>query len=176
MRIAFAAIVISIASLVASCAEPAPLPEGANARVTRVIDGDTIDVQFVVSGHTSNDRVRLIGIDTPETKKPGSPIECFGPEASHRTLELLPTGTPVMVHRDVEPRDDYGRLLGYVIRTSDGLFVNEELLDEGMATTLAIAPNNRLQTRFATVEAAARAARRGLWGSCIDAVAGSVTP
>lgn len=174
MRTRTSIVVVTI--ILASCAEPQPLPEGANARVTRVIDGDTIDVRFVVSGHTSDDRVRLIGIDTPETKKPGSPIECFGPEASHRTSELLPAGTPVLVYRDVEPRDDYGRLLAYVIRTSDGLFINEELLDEGMATTLAIAPNNRLQTRFATVEAAARAARRGLWGSCFDAVTGSVTP
>jgi endonuclease YncB( thermonuclease family) len=56
------------------------------------------------------------------------------------------------------------------------LFVNEELLDEGMATTLSIAPNDRLKTRFAAVEAGAHSARRGLWGSCFDEVAGSVTP
>ena len=176
MRIAVTAVVFSISVFAASCGEPEPLPEGANARVTHVIDGDTIDMRFTVDGHSFDDRVRLIGIDTPETKKPGSPIECFGPEASHRTSELLPAGTPVMVHRDIEPRDDYGRLLAYVIRTSDRLFVNEELLDEGMATTLSIAPNDRLKTRFATVEAGAHSARRGLWGSCFDEVAGSVTP
>jgi len=174
MRVLVSGMVLVVA--VSSCAEPAPLPEGANARVTRVIDGDTIDVQFVIDDHTSDDRVRLIGIDTPETKKPGSPVECFGPEASHRTSELLPAGTPVMVHRDVEPRDDYGRLLAYVIRTADGLFVNEELLDEGLATTLSIAPNNRLRSRFAMVEATARSARRGLWGSCFQEAEGIVTP
>src|SRR3954451_24306016 len=79
----------------------------ANATIVRVIDGDTVDV--TIGGR--DEHVRLIGIDTPETKKPNTPIQCYGPEASAFTEELLPPGTPVRVERDVEARDDYGRLL-----------------------------------------------------------------
>ena len=68
----------------------------ANATVVRVVDGDTIDV--TVDG--TEERVRLIGIDTPETVKPNTPVECFGPEASAHTKELLPAGTPVYLERD----------------------------------------------------------------------------
>jgi micrococcal nuclease len=158
-----------------ACSDAFDLPDGANAIVERVADGDTIDARFVVEGHAVDERVRFIGVDTPETKKPGSPIECFGPEASARTAELLPPGTPIMVHRDTEPRDDYGRLLGYVYRASDGLFVNELLLAEGFASKLAIGPNDRLATRFAAVEADAREAGLGMWASCFTDPTGSVT-
>jgi micrococcal nuclease len=80
----------------------------ANAIIDFVIDGDTVDV--IING--SEERVRLIGIDTPETKKRNSPIECFGPEATVFTQQLLPVGTPVYIERDVVNRDDFGRLLG----------------------------------------------------------------
>jgi micrococcal nuclease len=160
----------------ASCRDVVELPDGANAIVRRVIDGDTIEARFVVSGRAVDERVRFIGVDTPETKKPGSPVECYGAEASARTAGLLPPGTPIMVHRDAEPRDDYGRLLGYVYRTSDGLFVNETLLAEGFASKLSIRPNDRLAARFAAVEADARQAGLGLWASCFTDPTGSVTP
>lgn len=173
-------VVPSIAAFVVlsctACGDAVDLPAGANAIVERVIDGDTIDARFVVNGRAVDERVRFIGVDTPETKKPGSPIECFGPEASARTAELLPPGTPIMVHRDTEPRDDYGRLLGYVYRTSDGLFVNETLLAEGFASKLAISPNDRLATHFAAVEAEARESGLGMWASCFTDPTGSVTP
>jgi micrococcal nuclease len=159
-----------------SCSAPPELPPGANAIVLRVIDGDTIEARFVVDGRTTDETVRLIGIDTPETKKPDWPVECFGPEASARTTELLPPRTPVLIRRDQESRDDYGRLLGYVFRVEDGLFVNETLLTEGLATTLAIPPNDRLAPHFDTIEATARRSARGMWGSCFAGPAGSVTP
>ncbi len=79
-----------------------------NAVVEYVIDGDTVDV--IIDGN--EERIRLIGIDTPETKKRDSPIECFGPEATAFTELLLPVGTPVRIERDIVNRDDYGRLLG----------------------------------------------------------------
>ena len=101
------------AVLVSACDEPARRGDGI-ATVTDVVDGDTIDV--AIGGR--DERVRLIGIDTPETKKPDSPIECFGPEASAFTSDLLPAGTEVRIERDIVGRDDYGRLLGYVHRTS----------------------------------------------------------
>jgi micrococcal nuclease len=133
-----------------------------NAVVVRVIDGDTIDVRF----GTNQQRVRLIGIDTPETKKPNTPIQCFGPQASDFTKHLLTEGTPVFIRRDVEARDDYGRLLGYVYRSSDGLFVNLELARQGYARPLTIAPNNAWATDFVQAAHDAEAANRGLWAAC----------
>ena len=90
------------------------------------------------------ERIRLIGIDTPETKRPDTDIECFGPEASAFTESLLPVGTPVRIERDTVNRDDYGRLLGYVYRADDGIFVNYELVRQGFAQPLSIEPNTDL--------------------------------
>lgn len=134
--------------------------------VEQVVDGDTIDVEF---GDTL-ERIRLIGIDTPETKKPNSPVECYGPEASAFTESLLPPGTRVRVDRDVVGRDDYGRLLGYVyLLGSDGtaaLFVNDEIIRQGYATPLSIAPNSTFARDFADAASAAEADDLGLWAAC----------
>jgi micrococcal nuclease len=135
----------------------------ANATVVRVIDGDTIDVDF---RNGPKERVRLIGIDTPETKKPNTPIQCFGPEASAFTESLLPDDTPVEIVRDVEARDDYGRLLGYVYRASDGMFVNLEIIQRGYARPLTIPPNVAHADDFVGAARAAEAADLGLWGGC----------
>ena len=133
-----------------------------NATVIRAVDGDTIRVQ--IGGTKEN--VRLIGIDTPETHRPGTPIQCFGPEASRFTAALLPPGTPVLIEGDVEARDRYGRLLGYVSRSADGLFVNLALVEFGFAHAYTYPPN--VTHTDALVEAAERArdANRGLWGGC----------
>ncbi|MBU3688468.1 MAG: hypothetical protein B7C54_12105 [Acidimicrobiales bacterium mtb01] len=138
----------------------------ADGRIARVVDGDTVDIEFVVDGRSVTDRVRLIGIDTPETKKPDTPIECFGPEASARTEQLLPAGTEVRVVLDREERDDYGRVLAYVYRVDDDVFVNRQLLAEGMARILSIRPNISMATDLQAAEAEARRALRGLWGAC----------
>ncbi len=134
----------------------------ANAVVVHVDDGDTVDVTL----RGDRVRVRLIGIDTPETKKPNTPVQCFGPEASAFTEAALPEGTEVRLERDVEPRDPYGRLLAYVYRASDGLFVNRALADGGYARQLSIAPNTAHAPEFAAAVDAARKARVGLWGAC----------
>ena len=154
---------IAVALFAAGCHGDAgdPVPAG-QATVRSVVDGDTI----VVDVGGDDETVRLIGIDTPETKKPNTPIECFGPEASARTHELLPAGTAVRLERDREPRDRYGRLLAYVFRASDGLFIEEALLHDGYADTLEIAPNTAYAERLAEVAAAARAAGAGLWSRC----------
>ena len=110
--------------------------------------------------------VRLIGIDTPETVKPNTPVECFGPEASERTKALLPAGTKVRVERDIEARDRYGRLLAYLRRINDGLFVNESLVTDGYATPLRIEPNVAYAVDFARAAEQARAAQLGLWAVC----------
>jgi len=143
------------------CRGEAALPAGANASVTRVVDGDTIDVR--IDGHT--ERVRLLGIDTPESVG-DRPPECWGKEASALTKQLLPKGTAVRLERDVEARDAYGRLLGYVVRVSDGLFVNLELAEQGAADVLTIAPNGAHAAEMEQAVAAARSAGRGLWGGC----------
>lgn len=134
----------------------------ANATVVRVVDGDTVDVRI----GRRKERVRLIGINTPETVDPRRPVECYGPQAKQATSELLTPGTAVRLERDIEARDDYGRLLGYIVRASDGLFVNLFLARQGFAVPLAIAPNTAHAAEFADAARAAEAAGRGLWGEC----------
>jgi micrococcal nuclease len=139
----------------------------ANAVVTYVVDGDTIDVRMVggdVDGR--EERVRLIGIDTPETKKANTPVECFGLEATEFVRQLLPDGTPVYLERDVEPRDDYGRLLAYVYRVDTGRFVNLDVVASGYAQPLTIPPNVAYSERFVDAAYDAERADLGLWSAC----------
>jgi micrococcal nuclease len=154
--------VACVALLLCGCARHAAASTDGSATVVRVIDGDTIVVR--IGGHDEN--VRLIGIDTPETHKPDTPVECFGPEASARMAQLLPVGTPVRLERDTEARDRYGRLLAYVYRSSDDLFVERTMLDEGYAGALDIPPNSAHRADLGAAAAAARAAARGLWPVC----------
>ena len=132
------------------------------ATIVRVVDGDTVVLQI---GRVT-EHARLIGIDTPETVKPNTPVQCFGPEASARTKALLPPGTPVVVQRDAEARDRYGRLLIYLWRRKDGLFVNASLVTDGYARTLSISPNTAHRADLATDAAKADASDIGLWGAC----------
>ena len=139
----------------------APGPSAGDAVVEHIVDGDTVDLDL----DGREERVRLIGIDTPETKDQDSPVECYGPEATALTEILIPPGTSVRLERDVEARDDYGRLLAYVHR-SDGLFVNLELARQGAATVLSIRPNTAYAGTIADAVDEARRAGRGLWGAC----------
>ena len=129
--------------------------------VTRVVDGDTVHVR--IDG--SDERVRYIGVDTPETVKPGTPVQCFGKAASAYNHRLV-DGQSVRLRFDAEQHDRYGRLLAYVYRARDGLFVNAALVRGGYATTLTIAPNTSHATQFAALERRARDRRRGLWRAC----------
>jgi micrococcal nuclease len=141
------------------------IPPGAvaaNATIQRVVDGDTVVARF---DHTT-ERVRLIGIDTPESVKPNTPVQCYGKEASTFTASLLPVGTRVRIERDVEARDAYDRLLGYIVRADDGLFVNLEIVRQGYARPLTIAPNVAHVTDFVAAAQAAEAADIGLWSAC----------
>ena len=131
----------------------------ASVVVTRVVDGDTIEVRL---GGQEED-VRYIGVDTPETVKPGAPVDCFGPQASsfnHRLVERR----RVRLVFDSERRDVYGRLLAYVYLGDR--FVNAELVRRGLARTLNIPPNDRFAGRLERLEIAAARAGRGLWGAC----------
>ena len=155
--------VIAAGVLLAACAharEPALAP--GEATVERVVDGDTIVVR--IDGHDED--VRLIGIDTPEEKKPDTPVECYAREAAARTAALLPTGTVVRLERDKEPRDRYGRLLAYVSRVADGVSVEVDLLQGGFAGTLTIAPNTARAGEYAALVNAAQRGGVGLWAAC----------
>src|SRR3954471_21080080 len=125
--------------------------------ITRVVDGDTVHVS--IGGH--DETVRLIGINTPETVDPRSPVECFGEQAHEHTAELLPKGTPVRLVRDVEARDRYHRLLAYVYRTKDDLFVNLALARDGYADLLTFPPNVAHVDDFTSAVREARDAGRG---------------
>jgi micrococcal nuclease len=129
--------------------------------VVRVVDGDTIVVRL----DGRDERVRYIGIDTPESVSPDQPVECYGKAAARENRRLV-AGRTVTLTFDREERDRYGRLLAYVRRVADGMFVNAELVRLGYASTLRIAPNVRYAGKFAALERDARRAHRGLWGSC----------
>ncbi|MFZ4515610.1 MAG: thermonuclease family protein [Acidimicrobiia bacterium] len=131
-----------------------------SVRVVEVVDGDTLVVR-VSSG--AQVHVRILGVDTPETKKPSVPVQCFGPEAEAYTRALL-AGTTVTLIADVETQDRYGRRLAYV--EYRGRDVGHTLLAEGYARFLVIAPNGRRARKYLSAELAARRAQRGLWGAC----------
>jgi micrococcal nuclease len=146
-------------------------PATTTAVVTRVVDGDTIEAR--IGGEIED--VRLIGVDTPETVKPGAPVECFGPQASrfaHRLLE----GRRVRLVFGVERRDDYGRLLAYVYlgaaeegdpgEAPQQRLVNAILARRGLARSLTIPPNDRFAPLLRRLELVAARAGRGLWGAC----------
>lgn len=144
-----------------SGATPEAAPSIRTVTVERVVDGDTIVV-------TGGERVRLIGIDTPETVDPRRPVECFGEQASTRTKELLPPGTRVRLELDVERTDRYGRTLAYVHRVEDDMFVNLELARGGYAEQLTVPPDVAHADEIGDAVTAARADGRGLWadGAC----------
>ncbi len=134
-------------------------PASATALVVRVVDGDTIEARI---GDEVED-VRYIGVDTPETVKPGAPVQCFGPRASafnHRLVE----GRRVRLVFGVERRDAYGRLLAYI--HLGPRFVNATLVRRGLARSLTIPPNDRFASLFRRLELRAARAGKGLWETC----------
>lgn len=155
------ALALVVASACGASTGPTTGGEG-QARVVRVIDGDTILVR--VGG--DEETVRLLGIDTPESVDPRSPVECFAKEASARATSLLPPGTDVRLVRDVEARDRYDRLLAYVYRSDDGTFVNLVLVADGYAEVLTYPPNVAHADELVAAASAARQAARGLWSAC----------
>ncbi|TRY27962.1 nuclease [Brevibacillus sp. LEMMJ03] len=148
---------IALSLLLTACAaEDQPRPNGEmTAVVKRVVDGDTFEI-------ASGEKVRMIGVDTPETVKPNHPVEPYGKEASNFSKKLL-TGQTVTLKFDVEPRDRYGRLLAYVYM-ADGTFVNEKLVRDGYARIMTIPPNVAYADLFLEAERDAREHNRGLWG------------
>lgn len=140
--------------------------KGHKARIQRVVDGDTVILDFEADLKTTT--ARLIGINTPEVKSGYTFEECFGPQASARLKQLVEKEADVYVLTDTEPLDIYDRLLVYLFRSSDGKFINELMLEEGYAYTLSISPNDRFKQKFASVTSEARTNSRGLWNACKD--------
>jgi len=133
-----------------------------NATVDRVVDGDTI----VADINGTRERVRLLGIDTPESVAETRPDQCYGAEASDYLKALLPEGTEITLIRDQEARDQYDRLLAYVVRSDDQLFVNLDLLQQGYAGIMIYSPNDHYEALFTEAENAAINGDVGLWGVC----------
>jgi len=136
------------------CPAQSPSPEGAwvieKAKVVAVIDGDTVEIE-------GGERVRYIGIDTPETD------ECYGPEATEANRELV-EGKEVILIRDVENRGKYGRLLRYVI--AEGRFVNAELVRLGYAEPRSYGESVMFQQVLTLFGRYAMEQKVGLWGQC----------
>lgn len=129
--------------------------------VDRVIDGDTI----VIDGPDAPERVRLIGIDTPEKHHPQKPVQCFAQAASDHLSQLIGRQ---QVRLEPDPtnqdRDRYGRLLRYVY-TEDGTFLNAKQIEDGYGFAYLTYPTVHME-EFLRLERAAREAERGLWGEC----------
>lgn len=135
-------------------------PAKFSATVVEVIDGDTIVVQFADANVAT---VRILGVDTPETKHPEVGVECFGPEASAYAQSRL-AGRAVRVEFDREIRDKYGRLLAHV--WIDGSRFGDELLRNGLAEWFVLPPNGLYARAQLHLELSARAGRVGMWNAC----------
>jgi micrococcal nuclease len=134
---------------------PVQSPQDEVILVERVVDGDTL----VILG---GDRVRLIGVDTPETHHPTKPAQPFGQEAFEFTRRIAEGKQVVLRFDPAETKDRYGRTLAYVY--VDGQFLNEALIREGLARALTNYPfSSEMKTRFRAAEAQAKAAKRGVW-------------
>jgi micrococcal nuclease len=133
-------------------------------KVEKVVDGDTIEV--LINGQKM--RVRLIGVDTPETVDPSRPKGCFGKEASDELKRLL-DGKNVILEKDVSETDKYQRLLRYVylpLNETERLFVNDYLIREGYGTTLSYPPDVKFSEQFVQAQRVAKESKKGLWGMC----------
>jgi micrococcal nuclease len=144
--------------------ESPAIPAGAFvAQVVRVVDGDTFLARVGAGAHAV--RVRVIGIDTPETVKPDTPVRCYGPQASTFTKHLLPAGAQVRAaHEAGGDVDRYGRQL-WDVWLPDGRFLESVLVASGAARAYPYPPQTDHATLLATLQDEARASGRGLWGA-----------
>jgi micrococcal nuclease len=142
-----------------------PSADAAPARVVRVVDGDTVILR--IDG--DDRRVRLLGVDAPESVTPDRPVECGGPEAAAAARRLMPRGAAATVATDPTqgPEDRYGRLLGEVTLGDAPESVNVALVRLGVAEVFRGDGRGHLQPALRAAQREARDAGRGLWGSCL---------
>lgn len=133
-----------------------------NVKVARVIDGDTVELE---TGET----LRYIGIDTPETKHPSKPIQCYGEEAYQANKKLV-EGKTVRIEKDVSNTDRYNRLLRYVYITTQaspsGILLNDYLVRNGFAFASTFPPDVKYAEQFLDAQRIARENNRGMWKAC----------
>ncbi len=129
------------------------------ATVTKVVDGDTIDVAH--DGETR--RVRLLNVDTPETVDPDGPVECLGPEASDYLRARLPVGTEVRLEHDVEEQDGYGRELAAVYLADE--LINASIAREGLGVAMSVGDNTKFLPPVSAAAAEARSRGVGLYST-----------
>lgn len=185
MLLRIAAVSLAAMATLVGAAAGGNAPTVLTGTVIRVVDGDTVKLR--VRGFDTT--ARLIGIDTPETKRPGYPVQCGGPAASAEAKRLMPAGARVRLVSDPtqDARDRYGRFLGYAYR--DGLggargSVNYRLVAGGFAKTYVYGGIPfRYAGEFLGAEIRAKRARRGIWGPPCngntlkpDGAAGATTP
>lgn len=132
-------------------------------QVAGFIDGDT----FKIKTGSDETTIRLLYVDTPETKKPNSPVEAFGPEASAFTEKLLTESQEVRLTFDKEPTDRFERTLA-VVELKDGRILNELLLEQGLAKVLIVEPNVKMENAYKQLEQQAKQAKHGLWSSSTE--------
>src|SRR3989344_4214307 len=135
-------------------------------KVTRVVDGDTIEIE-------GGEKVRYIGIDTPETVDPRKPVQCFGVEASKKNKEMV-EGKMVRLEKDITDKDKYNRLLRYI--WLDNVSINLELIKQGFAYSYSYPPDIKYQDQFLKAQQEAREAKRGLRNACPTVQEQTVTP
>ena len=131
-------------------------PEVSLFKVIRVIDGDTIEIE-------GNQKIRYIGIDTPETVHPSKPVECFGKESSNKNKELV-EGKMIRLEKDISETDQYGRLLRYVY--VGDVFINDYLVRQGYANASTYPPDVKYSDQFVQAQQEAKDNNRGLWRAC----------
>ena len=132
-----------------------------SARIVRVVDGDTV----VARVGDATERVRYIGVDTPESVKPDTPVECFAKQAAAANRRLV-DGRRVTLLIGREGRDRYGRLLAYVFVGGSDRSVNATLVARGFGHVLTIPPNDSQAPAYRRLERRARERAAGLWGAC----------
>jgi len=125
-------------------------------KVIRVVDGDTIEIE-------GGEKVRYIGMDTPETVDPRKPVQCFGVEASAKNKELV-DGKMARLEKDITDRDKYNRLLRYI--WVGDTFINLELVKQGFAYSYSYPPDIKYQDQIVKAQQEATEAKRGLWNAC----------
>lgn len=161
-------LVAALSILLPGIEDNAPTTGGlTNAQVTRIVDGDTLKVR--IDGQAEEQTIRIIGVDTPETKDPNREVMCYGAEATAKTQDLVDRAHgQVELEKDVSDTDRYGRLLRYVwLPSSDGrTMLNEELVEDGYARAVVFPPDVKYRERFSADEQRAKRQHIGLWGAC----------
>lgn len=126
--------------------------------IKKFVDGDTF---WVDDGSVKGLKIRLIGVDTPETVDPRKPVEFYGKEASNYVKNIL-TGKKVRLEFDIGRFDRYGRTLAYVY-LKDGTFLNADLIEKGYGKVMTVPPNVKYSEKFLELERKARENNIGLW-------------